>query len=88
MTTITSCWTQKEILLIGPMLNLSWIILYAPNQYSLGSLCTRCETSINKLKMGKSAGTDSMQGEHLKYAHSKVTGLLSICHVSTQLSTL
>ena len=46
------------------------------------------EHAINKLKMGKSAGTDSMQGEHFKYAHSKVTGLLSICHVSTQLSTL
>ena len=31
---------------------------------------------INKLKIGKSAGTDSMQGVHLKYAHSTVTGLL------------
>ena len=29
--------------------------------------------AINKLKMGKSAGTDSMQGEYFKYAHSKVT---------------
>ena len=34
--------------------------------------------AINKLKMGKSAGTDSMQGEYFKYAHSKVTGLLSM----------
>jgi len=30
--------------------------------------------AINKLKMGKSAATDSMRGEHFKYAHSKVTG--------------
>jgi len=29
--------------------------------------------AINKLKMGKSAGTDSMQGEYFKYAHSKLT---------------
>ena len=28
--------------------------------------------------MGKRAGTDSMQDEHFKYAHSKVTALLSI----------
>ena len=34
--------------------------------------------AINKLKMGKSAGTDSMQGEHFKYAHSNVTSLLSM----------
>ena len=34
--------------------------------------------AINKLKIGKSASTDSMQGEHFKYAHCKVTGLLSM----------
>ena len=34
--------------------------------------------AINQLKIDKSAGTDSMQGEHFKYAHSKVTGLLSM----------
>ena len=34
--------------------------------------------ALNTLKMGKSAGTDSTQGEHFKYAHSKVTGLLSM----------
>jgi len=34
--------------------------------------------AINKPKMGKSAGTDSMQGEYFKYVHSKVTGLLSM----------
>jgi len=34
--------------------------------------------AINKLKMGKTAGTDSMKSEHVKYAHSKVTGLLSM----------
>ena len=28
--------------------------------------------------MGKSAGTDSVQGEHFKYAHSNVTSLLSM----------
>ena len=33
--------------------------------------------AINKLKMGKGAGTDSTLGEHFKYAQSKVTGLLS-----------
>jgi len=38
MTTITSCWTQMEILLINPMLNLSGMILYTHNQYFLGSL--------------------------------------------------
>ena len=31
-----------------------------------------------KLKMGKGAGTDWMEGEHFRYAHSKVTGLLSM----------
>ncbi len=36
------------------------------------------ERAIDKLKIGKSAGTESMQGEHFKYAHSKVTGLLSM----------
>ena len=36
------------------------------------------EQAINKLKIGKSAGTDSMQGEHFKYAHSKITGMLSM----------
>jgi len=34
--------------------------------------------AINKLKMGKSACTDSTQGEHFRYAHSKVTSLLSM----------
>ena len=34
--------------------------------------------AINKLKMSKSAVTDSMQGEYFKYAHSNITGLLSM----------
>ena len=34
--------------------------------------------AINKHKLGRSAGIDSMQDEHFKYAHSKVTGLLSM----------
>ena len=32
--------------------------------------------------MNKSAGTDSMQGEHFKYAHSRVTGLLSMLFIA------
>ena len=34
------------------------------------------EHAIDTLKMAQSAGTNSMQGEHFKYAHSKFTGLL------------
>ena len=30
--------------------------------------------AINKLKMGKKVGNDSMQGAHFKYAESKVSG--------------
>jgi len=36
------------------------------------------EHGINKLKMGKRADTDSMQGKHFKYTHSKVTEWLSM----------
>ena len=34
--------------------------------------------AIDKLKMGTSAGSDSMQGEQFTYADYKVTGLLSM----------
>ena len=36
------------------------------------------EHVIDRLKSGKSAGTDSVQSEHFKYAHKKVAGLLSM----------
>ena len=52
------------------MLNPSGIILSSHNKYSLGSL--------HLIKMGKRAGADSMQGERLKYARPKVTGLLPL----------